>query len=215
MESEASPRRHANAVGRDDAQRQRAGGIADAVDDHALAAVANHGVLGLVLIDQPAMVARDAIVSQSQASSPARAAIIARTRNDASSTPNPHDTTPDGYVPRQFGKNLSVFYLDFVKAVPAGSAAAPHCIEKWILLRGSAGPSATAHERPRLTARKPNRQQLTIWAEFHFAQVTHADTIACRQSASHTRVTVLWRGLMTWRGGDHGNDHDPLSCHRP
>ena len=31
MESEASPRRHANAVEWDDAQHQRAGGIADAV----------------------------------------------------------------------------------------------------------------------------------------------------------------------------------------
>src|SRR6266540_6465174 len=57
MESEARPRRDANAVERDDAQDQRAGGIADAVDDHALAAVADRGVFGLVLIDQPTMVA--------------------------------------------------------------------------------------------------------------------------------------------------------------
>ena len=73
VEAEACLRRHANLVQRHDAQHQRAGGIADAVDDDPLAAVADLRVLGLVLIDQPAEIARDAIVRLQQTRSPARA----------------------------------------------------------------------------------------------------------------------------------------------
>ena len=52
----------ADAVKRDDAQDQGAGGVADAVDDHPIAAVADGGVLELVLIEEAAVVLPDTII---------------------------------------------------------------------------------------------------------------------------------------------------------
>ena len=59
VEAEARLRRHADLVHRHDAEHQRAGRIADAVDDDALLAVADALVLGLVLLDIAAVIARD------------------------------------------------------------------------------------------------------------------------------------------------------------
>src|SRR5689334_2569016 len=59
VEAEARLRRDADLVHRHDAEHQRAGGIADTVDDDALALVADALVLGLVFLDIAAMVARD------------------------------------------------------------------------------------------------------------------------------------------------------------
>jgi len=59
VETDACLWRHADLVHRHDAEHQRAGRIADAVDDHALLALADALVLGLVLLDIPAMIARD------------------------------------------------------------------------------------------------------------------------------------------------------------
>src|SRR6516164_9765078 len=58
----------ANPVERDDAQDQGAGGVADAVDDDPLAAVADGGVFELVLIDEAAVVLADAIIRERGAS---------------------------------------------------------------------------------------------------------------------------------------------------
>src|SRR3569833_1301984 len=59
MQSDAGARRDANLVVRHDAEHQRAGGIADAVDDDALALRADALILGFVFLDVTAMVARD------------------------------------------------------------------------------------------------------------------------------------------------------------
>ena len=59
VETDARLRRHADLVHRHDAEHQRAGRIADAVDDHALLALADALVLGLVLLDIPAVITRD------------------------------------------------------------------------------------------------------------------------------------------------------------
>src|SRR5215211_4316368 len=59
VETEAGLRRHADLVHRHDAEHQRAGRIADAVDDHALLAVADARVLRLVFLDIAAVIARD------------------------------------------------------------------------------------------------------------------------------------------------------------
>ena len=61
VESEACPGRDANPVERNDAEHQRASRIADAVDDHAIAAVAKLAVSRLVFVDQTAVIARDPI----------------------------------------------------------------------------------------------------------------------------------------------------------
>src|SRR5690606_35525081 len=55
VKAEAGARRDANAVQRHDAEHKRAGRIADAVDDHALAGIADLGVAGLVFIDPAAV----------------------------------------------------------------------------------------------------------------------------------------------------------------
>jgi len=57
----------ADPVKRDDAQDQGAGGVANAVDDHPFAAVADSGVLKLVLIEEAAVVLPDAIIRTSAA----------------------------------------------------------------------------------------------------------------------------------------------------
>jgi 5-methyltetrahydropteroyltriglutamate--homocysteine methyltransferase len=62
MEAEAGLGGHADLVQRHDPEHQRAGRIADAVDDDALAAVANLRVFRFVLLDQPAEIARDAVI---------------------------------------------------------------------------------------------------------------------------------------------------------
>ena len=59
VETDAGARRHANLVHRHDAEHQRAGGIADAVDDHPLVALPDAGVFRLVLFDIAAVVTRD------------------------------------------------------------------------------------------------------------------------------------------------------------
>jgi hypothetical protein len=61
VEPQTRPRRHANAVERDDAEHQCAAGVANAVDDHALAAIADHGIFGFVVFEQPTMIAGDAV----------------------------------------------------------------------------------------------------------------------------------------------------------
>src|SRR5271166_5578084 len=50
MESEACTRRYANTLQRHDAEYERAGGIADSVDNHAFAGFANALVLGFVFL---------------------------------------------------------------------------------------------------------------------------------------------------------------------
>jgi hypothetical protein len=52
----------ADPVKRDDAQDQGAGGVANAVDDHPFAAVADGGVFELVLMDEAAVVLPDAVI---------------------------------------------------------------------------------------------------------------------------------------------------------
>src|SRR6266481_8227465 len=59
METETGLRRHADLVHGHDAEHQRAGRIADAVDDDALAMVADALVPGLVFFDIAAVIARD------------------------------------------------------------------------------------------------------------------------------------------------------------
>ena len=61
MESQTGPWGHANTVERHDAEHERAAGIADAVDDHALAVIADHRIFDFVVLEQPAMVAGDAV----------------------------------------------------------------------------------------------------------------------------------------------------------
>src|SRR6185312_7716936 len=56
VESDAGPRRHANLVHRHDAEHQRAGGIADAIDDDAIATGTDALVLGLVFLDIAAVI---------------------------------------------------------------------------------------------------------------------------------------------------------------
>src|SRR5580700_5273144 len=65
VEPEARARRHAHLAGRQDAEQQGAGGIADAVDDDPLALVAQARVLRFVLLDLAAVVAGDAVVGPS------------------------------------------------------------------------------------------------------------------------------------------------------
>src|SRR6266851_2075966 len=59
VEAEAGARRHAYLVHRHDAEHQRAGRIAKAIDDDALLAVADALVLRLVFLDIAAVIARD------------------------------------------------------------------------------------------------------------------------------------------------------------
>src|SRR6185436_10084010 len=59
MEADARHRRDTDLVHRHDAEHQRAGRVADAVDDDAFLAVADALVLGLVLLDISAVIARD------------------------------------------------------------------------------------------------------------------------------------------------------------
>src|SRR6266550_5761800 len=84
MEAQARIGRHTDSAERDDAEHERAGGIADAVDDHALAALANFCIFGLVALDQPAVVTRDAII---------------RTRGRAQREQNRHDIAHDSPSP--------------------------------------------------------------------------------------------------------------------
>ncbi len=67
VETDACLGRDADLVHRHDAEHQRAGRIADAVDDHPLLAVANALVLGLVLLDITAVVARNVQVGARRA----------------------------------------------------------------------------------------------------------------------------------------------------
>jgi hypothetical protein len=59
FEAESCPRRHAHSIKRNDSEEDRARPITDAVDDDALAAVTDARVLGLVLLEIAAIVARD------------------------------------------------------------------------------------------------------------------------------------------------------------
>jgi len=68
VKAEARARGDADPAERDDAEHQRAGGVADAVDDDPLATVADSGVFELVLIDEAAVVLADAIISERGAS---------------------------------------------------------------------------------------------------------------------------------------------------
>jgi len=68
VKAEARARRDAYSVERDDAEYQRASGVADAVDDDPLAAVADSRVFELVLIEEAAVILADAIISERGAS---------------------------------------------------------------------------------------------------------------------------------------------------
>jgi hypothetical protein len=68
VKAEARARGAADPVERDNAEHQRAGRVADAVDDDPLATVADTGVFELVLIDEAAVVLADAIISERGAS---------------------------------------------------------------------------------------------------------------------------------------------------
>jgi hypothetical protein len=46
---------------RDDAEHERAARVADAVNDHALTAIADHGIFGFVVFEQPAVITADAV----------------------------------------------------------------------------------------------------------------------------------------------------------
>ena len=62
MKSETCTRRDADPVERDDPEHQRTGGVADAVDDDALAAIADRRIFDLVLVDQTAVITGDAVI---------------------------------------------------------------------------------------------------------------------------------------------------------
>src|SRR6266566_7061796 len=59
VEAKAGAWRHANLVHRDDAEHQRAGRIADAIDDDAFMAIADALILRLVFVDIAAVIAGD------------------------------------------------------------------------------------------------------------------------------------------------------------
>jgi hypothetical protein len=62
VKSETCTRRDADPVERDDPEHQRTGGVADAVDDDALAAIADRRIFDLVLVDQAAVITGDAVI---------------------------------------------------------------------------------------------------------------------------------------------------------
>ena len=64
VKAEARTRGGADPIERDDTEHQRAGGVADTVDDNPLAAVSNVGVFALVLVDEAAIVLADAIIRE-------------------------------------------------------------------------------------------------------------------------------------------------------
>ena len=62
VKPEARPGSDADAAKRDNTQEKGAGGVADAVDDHPVAPVADGGVLELVLVYEAAVVLPDTII---------------------------------------------------------------------------------------------------------------------------------------------------------
>src|SRR5689334_25116081 len=64
VKAEARTRGGADPIKRDDTEHQRAGGVADTVDDNPLAAVSDGGVFALVLVDEAAIVLADAIIRE-------------------------------------------------------------------------------------------------------------------------------------------------------
>ena len=87
MQADAGARRYANLVQRHDAEHQRAGRIADAVDDDALAAFGDALVLRLVLFDIAAVIARDAQIRL-------RGRVERQRREDNESVSEAHDVKP-------------------------------------------------------------------------------------------------------------------------
>src|SRR5262245_45929922 len=143
MEAETRFRRHADAVERHDPEQQRAGGVADAVDDHALAAIADLGILRFVSVDVAAVVARDAVI---------RCGRRGR-QNQEKSRQTPHEP-PDcvraGYlVAHRCGKTLiarelSPLHWDSVKP---RATLTPYYLavgrRRFTIIRGSAGLNST------------------------------------------------------------------------
>src|SRR5215469_7580831 len=62
VESETGTRCHTNPVEWDDPEQQRAGGVADAIDDDAFPTIANCSVFGLVSFDRPAVILRYTVI---------------------------------------------------------------------------------------------------------------------------------------------------------
>jgi hypothetical protein len=68
VKAEPRARGGTDPVERDDPEHERAGGVADAVDDNPLSAVSNGGVFALVLVDEAAIVLADTIIRKRGAS---------------------------------------------------------------------------------------------------------------------------------------------------
>src|SRR5215467_10614294 len=62
VKAEACPRGHANPTKGDNTQHQGAGGVADAINDHAFAMIAEGGIFDLVSIDQPPMIRSNTVL---------------------------------------------------------------------------------------------------------------------------------------------------------
>ena len=124
VEAKARLRRHADPVERHDAEHQRTGRIADAVDDHALFAIADLCVFGLVLLDQAAEIARDAVIGKRRRTNAAE--LDSTSRRNA--RPRIDPVTPGRpwrFMPHPRGENLSVIHWYLVKRLVTVS---PHFI---------------------------------------------------------------------------------------
>jgi len=99
----------ADPVVRDDAQDQGAGRVADAVDDHPFAAVADGGIFELVLIDEAAIILPDAIIRVGCVSCCGDHAYRARDeQEEIRKTQIPAPTpTRRTIMPLSFGRNLT------------------------------------------------------------------------------------------------------------
>ena len=118
VKSEACPRRDAHPVERNDSENQRAGGIADSVDDDALAAIADRRVFDLVLVDQTAVVAGDAVIG-GRTRTPQHKWHQQRKRKTTHSPETPDKNQAPNSSPSftwTLGKDLSVVCWDSVKA---------------------------------------------------------------------------------------------------
>jgi len=110
VKAEARARGDAYPVERDDTEHQRAGGIADAVDDDPLAAVAYSGVFELVLIDEAAVVLTDAIIRECGASRSGDHGSRAHHRQEEIGRMQPRPQCPirRAIMPPSSGRNLTL-----------------------------------------------------------------------------------------------------------
>jgi hypothetical protein len=109
VKAEARARGGAYPIEGDDAKHQRAGGVADAIDDDPLSVVSDSAVFELVLIDEAAVVIADAIICEG---SPSRSGDYASRAQDGQEEigrlqARPQRTIPSAIMPLSSGRNLA------------------------------------------------------------------------------------------------------------